>query len=192
MLNQAHRRKLYCLVIVLISTCSAAVWMHARAVPPAFRGIFTRGYSEWELKQIARFEGPIDELSNTWPIEYTYQRSTDTRVFYVGPTGVTCVCFDEEGQFDVSHYRKWSKPLQAFEALQVGTDMMSVYEMDPNGHYPFFTAGDPMYFSAHYTSDGYYVSISYGSESEQSGCLESISVLNLFGFPEPTSSFLMQ
>ena len=185
MTNHARKSPPFFLIIILFIVCFVTACMQARVVPPAFKGVFTRGYSEWELKKIAEFDGRIDELMRTWPIEYTYKLSTETLVFYVGNKGVTELVFNEDGSLFASHYRKWSKPLREFQTLQVGTDVMTVYELDPSGHYPLLFAGDPLPFSAHYTCDGYYVYIAYSSDSEQAGCIESISIESFFGFPKP-------
>ena len=185
-----HNKSLLALITISVFALFAIAYMHARSVPAAFRCLFTRGYSERELIKIAQFSGHINELASRYPIEYTCKMFNYTYVFYVGSTGLTLLIVDEEGYCGARHYRTWSKPLEEFQTLQIGTDILSVYELDPGGHYPLLFGGDPLPFSAHYTSDGYYLCISYSDEGDAYR-IKAISMENFFNFPMPEWSMII-
>lgn len=135
----------------------------------------TQRYTDAQLSEIADYIGTKDELLSQYPTcsvctlvminDECANSSTKEvhRIIYCGETKSLMLTFDDSGNRMTESLHNLTVPKNAFETISVGSLLSEVQAIDPQGEYLFLYTGrnDVPRVSAHYTTDGFVISITY-------------------------------
>ncbi|MBR3895164.1 MAG: hypothetical protein IKJ35_08475 [Clostridia bacterium] len=133
-------------------------------------------YNESELLEIVNFDGSIKGLNTKYPIECMRTIADIYRVSYLGSDRVAVIVFDDSGSKMWGRIYPLTLSKDAFDNVVEGQSLETVMKIDPNGEYLFLYTGrnDFPRTSAHYTKDGYLITIEYDDSNTIIGIREEL------------------
>lgn len=148
------------------------VFFENNTLSPSEKNVFElikTTYDNSLLDTIKNYNGTLDEINASYPIECIRKSGYLYRVEYLGNSQIVSVFFDEFGQKVWAHKFFIQSDREAFEKLEVGDSLDKVRSIDPNGAYYFLHTGrnEPKY-SEHYTRDGFLITVVYDGECKVS------------------------
>ena len=119
-----------------------------------------------KVKTIMLLQNPNDETGT----------EEGSLVVYRGKTKILMLTFDSCGNKLSSEFHEMNVKKDAFDTIRVGSMLSEVQTVDPTGGYFFLYTGrnDPR-VSAHYTTDGFLINITYDNHN----VVENIEIIPL-------------
>lgn len=165
-------KSLFAMIALLCLLCSCANGNDDQKIllsqqDKSLEELSTKIYDNAELAAIASFEGSLEELDASYPIECIREIPAGYRISYCGDTDLASLLFDNSGQKIMGRVYQMSKSKSSFDNLSIGKSLDDVMELDPDGIYLFLYTGrnDSPRHSIHYTVDGYLIVIEYDEEN---------------------------
>ena len=153
------------ILLCLLGSCSRDFNMRVSPEDKTINELVSAIYDESELKSITKLGTSINELNARYPIECIRKDGETYRVSYLGKGKVAENLFDSSGDKILGYVFNTNLLRSDFDGLKTGQTLEDVRRIDSNedGAYFFLYTGrnDVPRESAHYTSDGYRITIEY-------------------------------
>ena len=121
-------------------------------------------YDNETLEQIAAYEDSYQKLNATFPGGTTKIAGDSYRVSYLGEGSVAVLVFDSMGTRISGHVFATTCTRADLSGIAVGDSVEQVQEVHPDGLYMYTDSLQQFASSAHYTGDGFLVTIKYEND----------------------------